>query len=64
MSQENVELWRETVEGFLRGSDESEWEPWLTNVVEILDPSIEVAFRAFARSASERRGWDSNPRGS
>jgi hypothetical protein len=40
MSRENVELWRKTVEGFLRGS-ESGWEAWLAKIAEILDPAVE-----------------------
>ena len=40
MSRENVELWRETVEGFLRDS-ESGWEAWLARIAEILDPAVE-----------------------
>src|SRR5215211_7049656 len=41
MSHENVELWHEVVEDFLRGSAESDWEAWLARVTEVLDPAIE-----------------------
>ena len=41
MSQENVELWREMVDSFLRGSAASNWERWLDRVSDTLDPAIE-----------------------
>ena len=39
MSQENVELWRASVEDFLASG--SDWEGWLTRATALWDPEIE-----------------------
>ena len=41
MSQENVELWRETIEDFRACRSEADWEGWLTRTSGLWDPHIE-----------------------
>jgi hypothetical protein len=41
MSQHNVELLRHVVEAFLDEGGESDWEPWLAKLGEIVHPAIE-----------------------
>ncbi len=41
MSQENVELWRASIEDFLAGTSESDRERTLTKMAELWDPEIE-----------------------
>jgi ketosteroid isomerase-like protein len=41
MSQENVELWRASIEVFLAGTSESDWTAWLDEAARLWDPDIE-----------------------
>jgi hypothetical protein len=41
MSQENVELWRASIEDLRSCNNEVDWEGWLSRVVERWDPDIE-----------------------
>jgi ketosteroid isomerase-like protein len=41
MSQENVELWRASIEDFLAGTGESDREATLSKMAELWDPEIE-----------------------
>jgi SnoaL-like protein len=41
MSQENVELWRESIEDLLACRSEADWEGWLARASELWDPAIE-----------------------
>src|SRR2546428_6509146 len=41
MSQENVELWRGSIEDFVACSNEADWEVWLTRAAQIWDREIE-----------------------
>jgi len=42
MSQENVDRWREVIEGFFAASSGSSWEQWLETVAaDFIDPAIE-----------------------
>jgi hypothetical protein len=42
MSQENVELWRMSIEDFLAGTSEFDREGMLTKLAELLDPEFEL----------------------
>ena len=41
MSEENVELWRASIEDFLATRRESDWEGWITRTTALWDPEIE-----------------------
>jgi hypothetical protein len=41
MSQENLELWREGIEGLLACTSESDWDDWIARMPEWLHPEIE-----------------------
>ncbi len=41
MSEENVELWRASIEDFLATERESDWEGWITRATALWDPEIE-----------------------
>jgi hypothetical protein len=41
MSQENVELWRGSIEDFVACKTEADWEVWLTRAAQLWDGEIE-----------------------
>ena len=41
MSKENVERWRALIEHLGAASGETDWEAWLTEIAEVLDPDVE-----------------------
>src|ERR1051325_11190367 len=47
MSQQNVELWRASIEDFLAGTGESDREATLSKMAELWDPEIEWDVSAF-----------------
>jgi ketosteroid isomerase-like protein len=41
VSEQNVELWRRSIEDFLACRSEADWERWLARASELWDPDIE-----------------------
>jgi hypothetical protein len=54
MSQKNVDRWRDSLEDFLEGSAQSDWEAWLIKVEATMDPAIE--WDASRATAPDLRG--------
>ena len=53
MSQENVELWRRSIEGFLACKSEADWDEWLPRAAELWDPDIEWDISAVGGEAPD-----------
>ena len=47
VSQENVELWRGSIEDLLACRSEADWEDWLARADELWDPDIEWDVSAY-----------------
>jgi SnoaL-like protein len=52
MSQENVELWRASIEDLL-GTDVSDWEGWVDRAADLWDPEIEWDLSALVATAPD-----------